>query len=209
VVRVDFAKSDQRQPEYLAINPQRVRAASVTDGGILTGTPAILAFIAQSFPRGVFAPLDDRFAFAQVQAFNSYLCSTVHVAHAHRVRGNRWADDPAAIAEMKRMAPGAVCAGFGPIEREMMLKGPWVMGETYTICDPYLFTVVEMAGGRQCRSIPAAKNDRSLQPRMIDHCNCMSERPAVVCHSAQRLRVSGFALRPCRHPSRRRRRSSN
>jgi glutathione S-transferase len=29
-----------------------------------------------------------------MQAFNSYLCSTVHVAHAHRVRGNRWADDP-------------------------------------------------------------------------------------------------------------------
>ena len=24
-----------------------------------------------------------------------------------------------------------------------MLKGPWVMGETYTICDPYLFTVAE------------------------------------------------------------------
>jgi glutathione S-transferase len=43
-----------------------------------------------------------------VQAFNSYLCSTVHVGHAHRVRGNRWADDPAATAEMKRKAPGAV-----------------------------------------------------------------------------------------------------
>jgi glutathione S-transferase len=66
----------------------------IIDGGILTEPPAILAFIAESFPRAALAPLDDLFAFAQVQAFNRYLCSTVHVAHAHRVRGNRWADDP-------------------------------------------------------------------------------------------------------------------
>jgi hypothetical protein len=46
--------------------------------------------------------LDDLFAFAMVQAFNSYLCSTLHVAHAHRMRGHRWADDPAAIVEMQR-----------------------------------------------------------------------------------------------------------
>src|SRR6185437_8440173 len=94
-VRVDFVKSEQRQPEYLAINPKGRVPALVTDRGILTETPAILAFIAQSYPQAALAPLDDPFALAQVQAFNSYLCSTVHVAHAHRVRGNRWADDPA------------------------------------------------------------------------------------------------------------------
>jgi glutathione S-transferase len=43
-----------------------------------------------------------------VQGFNTYLCSTVHVAHAQRVRGNRWTDDPATIAEMNRKAPEAV-----------------------------------------------------------------------------------------------------
>lgn len=61
-------------------------------------------------------------AFAQVPGFNSYLCSTVHVAHAHRVRGNRWADDPATIAEMKCKAPEAVTDGFDLIAQEM-LKG--------------------------------------------------------------------------------------
>ena len=70
----------------------------VTDIGILTETPAMLAFIAQSFPQARMAPLDDPFAFAQLQAFNSYLCATLHVAHSHRMRGYRWADDPAAIA---------------------------------------------------------------------------------------------------------------
>src|SRR5215471_10976843 len=89
VARVDFSRSEQRSPEYLAINPKGRVPALVTDDGILTETPAILAYLAQCFPQAELAPLDDPFAFAKVQAFNSYLCSTVHVAHAHRMRGTR------------------------------------------------------------------------------------------------------------------------
>src|SRR5229473_4842626 len=164
-VRVDSAKSEQRRPEYLAINPKGRVPALVTDGGILTETPAILAFIAQGFPKAGLAPLDDPFAFAQVQAFNSYLCSTVHVAHAHRVRGQRWADDPAAIAEMQRKVPQSVAAAFALIEHDM-LKGPWVMGEAYTICDPYLFT---LAGWLEGDGV-----DLTRLPRVIAHRRSMS-----------------------------------
>jgi glutathione S-transferase len=114
----------------------------VTDKGVLTETPAILVFIAQSFPQARLAPLDDAFLFAQVQAFNSYLCSTLHVAHAHRMRGYRWADDAAAIAAMQRKVPESVAACYQLIE-ETMLREPWVMGDTYTICDPYLFTMAQ------------------------------------------------------------------
>ena len=168
--RVDFASNGQRQPEYLAVNPKGRVPALVTDSGTLTETPAILAFIAQSFPKAGLAPFDDPFAFAQVQAFNSYLCSTVHVAHAHRMRGNRWADDPAAIAEMKRKVPQSVGAAYDLIEHGM-LKGPWVMGDTYSICDPYLFTVSEWLEGDGV--------DLARLPKVIAHRNRMSERAAV------------------------------
>jgi glutathione S-transferase len=70
-----------------------------------------------------------------VQAFNSYLCSSLHVAHAHRMRGYRWADEPAAIKAMQRKVPESVAACYALIEHKM-LEAPWVMGETYTICDP-------------------------------------------------------------------------
>ena len=105
IQRIDFTTDEQRSAEYLAINPKGRVPALMTDRGILVETPAILAFIAQSFPEADLAPLDDPFAFAEVQAFNSYLCSTLHVAHAHRLRPNRWADDPAAMAEMQRKVP--------------------------------------------------------------------------------------------------------
>lgn len=131
---------DQRKPEYLAINPKGRVPALVTDRGVLTETPAILAFVAQAYPAAKLAPLDDPYAFARAQAFNSYLCSTVHVAHAHKHRGYRWADDPAALAEMTRKVPEVEAACYRLIENDMLV-GPWVLGETYSICDPYLFTL--------------------------------------------------------------------
>jgi len=80
VARIDFKSNQQNSADYLAINPKGRVPALVTDRGILTETPAMLAFIAQSFPQAALAPLGDAFAFAEVQAFNSYLCSTAHIA---------------------------------------------------------------------------------------------------------------------------------
>jgi glutathione S-transferase len=169
-VRIDFAAEEQRKPEYLAINPRGRVPALVTDKGVLTETPAILAFIAQSFPKAKLAPLDDPFLFAQVQAFNSYLCSSLHVAHAHRMRGYRWANDPAAIAAMQRKVPESVAACYDLIEQQMP-AGPWVMGETYTICDPYLFTIAQW--------LEQDGVDPGRFPRVIGHRRRMSERPEV------------------------------
>lgn len=168
--RVDFRSDEQRKLEYLAVNPKGRVPALVTDDGILTETPAILAFVAQSFPGSRLAPLGNPFAFARVQAFNSYLCSTVHVAHAHRMRGHRWVDDPAAIAEMQRKVPQTVGECFDLIEREMFI-GPWVMGKAYTICDPYLFTLAQW--------LEADGVDIARLPKVRDHRQRVSERPAV------------------------------
>ena len=112
--RINTAANQQQSPEYKAINPKGRVPAMVTDRGVLTEMPAILAYIAQSYPKAELAPLADPFAFAQMQAFNSYLCATVHVAHAHKGRGTRWADDPAAIAEMKRKVSESVGAYLRP-----------------------------------------------------------------------------------------------
>ena len=168
--RLDFKSNQQNSPEYLGINPKGRVPSLVTDQGILTETPAMLAFIAQSFPQAKLAPLDNAFAFAQVQAFNSYLCSTVHVAHAHKTRSYRWATDEASFSDMKRLVPKTVGASFALIERDM-LKGPWVMGDTYTVCDPYLFTLAQWLEGDGV--------DLSTLPRVIEHRKRMSERPAV------------------------------
>jgi len=140
----------------------------------------MLVFVAQSFPAARLAPIDDPFAFAEMQAFNSYLCSTLHIAHAHRMRGHRWvdADDAASIAAMQRKVPQSVTACFELIERDM-LKGPWVMGERYTICDPYLFTLAQW--------LEADGVDPARIPRVIDHRRRVGERAAVRAAIAEEL----------------------
>jgi glutathione S-transferase len=179
-VRIDFTTNQQRSSDYLKVNPKARVPALVTDRGVLTETPAMLAFVAQSFAAARLAPLDDPFAFAEVQAFNSYLCSTLHVAHAHRMRGYRWvdADDKASIAAMQRKVPESVTACFELLERGM-LKGPWVMGEHYTVCDPYLFTLAQW--------MEADGVDLGRIPKVVDHRRRMSERPAVLRAIAQEL----------------------
>jgi glutathione S-transferase len=139
-VRLDFAKQEQRSPRYLEINPKGRVPALVTDRGILTETPAILMYVAQSHPTAKLAPLDDAFLLGKVNEFNAYLCATVHVAHAHKRRGGRWADDEQAQEAMRAKVPQNMGDCFELIERQMF-KGPWVLGEQFSVCDPYLFTL--------------------------------------------------------------------
>ncbi|MQW87235.1 glutathione S-transferase family protein [Sinorhizobium saheli] len=168
--RVDFSRAEQTKPDYLAVNPKGRVPALATERGTLTETPAILAFIAQSFPEARLAPLDDPFEFARLQSFLSYLCSTVHVAHAHARRGARWADDPAAHEAMKAKVPQNMADCFALVEASMF-AGPFVMGGTYTIADPYLFTI---AGWLEADGV-----DPGQFPKILDHRNRMAERPAV------------------------------
>jgi glutathione S-transferase len=169
-VRLDFSQYEQRKPEYLAINPKGRVPALVSERGVLTETPAILAFLAQSFPAAQLAPLDDPYAFAELQGFNSYLCSTVHVAHAHGRRGYRWAEDPAAIEAMKSKVASNMLDSFRLIEREYF-TGPWLFGERYSVADAYLFTV---AGWLERDGV-----DVTALPKMLEHRARMEARPAV------------------------------
>jgi glutathione S-transferase len=161
---------DQRRAEYLAINPKGRVPALVTDRGVLTENPAILAWIAQAYPDARLAPLDDPWAFGQAQAFNSYLCATVHVAHAHKHRGYRWTDDKQAQAELTRKVPETMSACFQLIEDEMLM-GPYVLGKAFSICDAYLFTLADWLEGDDV--------DPRQFPKVHEHRERVRVRPAV------------------------------
>jgi glutathione S-transferase len=168
-VRLEFASNDQKQPDFLAINPKARVPALVTPQGVLTETPAILGFVAQRFPAAALAPTEP-YAFARAQAFNSYLCSTVHVAHAHKGRGSRWTDDAAAVAALMLKVPQNMADCFALIERDM-LAGPWVLGAAYSVCDAYLFTITRWLAGDGV--------DVARFPGVQAHAQRMAARPAV------------------------------
>jgi glutathione S-transferase len=167
-VKVSFAASEQRGADYLAVNPKGRVPSLVTDQGVLTETPAILTYLAQTHPEAGLLP-GDPFQAARVQEMMSYLCSTVHVSHAHRTRGSRWSDDPAVINGMKVKVPQNIGDHFGFLEQRFV--GPWALGQAYSLADPYLFVIAGWIGFDGV--------DIARFPKIAAHQHAMRARPAV------------------------------
>lgn len=166
---LDFPAREQRGRSYLSVNPKGRVPALATDRGVLTETPAILTWIAAAFPGAGLAPADP-WAFARLHEAMSFFASTVHVNHAHGPRGERWADRPEALEDMKAKVPQTMAAAYAHAEAHC-LAGPWVLGEGYSVADPYLFAV-----GRWLEGDRLSLADF---PRLAAHRARMLERPAV------------------------------
>lgn len=169
VARMSTRDGDQRLPEYLAVNPKGRVPALVTDHGVLTETVAILSYIPETHPAAGLLPADP-WERAQAHAFNAYLAATVHVAHAHRHRGYRWADEESSFEDMRRKVPQTMAECFALIEAEF-LKGPWVLGDRYSVCDGYLFTLADWLEGDGV--------DATRFPRVLEHRERVRARPAT------------------------------
>lgn len=172
LARLDFGRTEQRSPEYLAVNPNGRVPALVTPHGVLTETPALLHYICQTHPDAGLAPLQDPFAMGRFHEFNSYLGSTVHVAHAHGRRGHRWVDaqDTHALEAMKKKLPQSMEEVFRLVE-ERLLQGPWVLGERFSACDYYLFTIAGWLEGDGA--------DVTRLPRVMEHRARLAAEPLV------------------------------
>lgn len=180
-VRIDFSRGQQRTPEYLRLNPKGRVPVLVTPKGVLTETPAILLYICQKHPQAALAPLDDAFELARMNAFNSYLCSTVHVHHAHRVRGERWSDDAQVVQNLKLKVKQNMTDCFTYIERDY-LQGPWVLGASLSTSDFYLFTLATWLAGDGV--------DVASLPKVADHMKRVAALPAVAKVVAQHAAAS-------------------
>jgi glutathione S-transferase len=172
VERLDLKAGDQRKPAFLKINPKGRVPALLTDKGVLTENPVILGYVAQTFPDAKLAENDDSFAFGAMQSFNVFLATSVHVAFAHNSRPERYADGEEAAKAMRAKAPVALADYFGLIEDQFADGRPFVMGDRYTVADPYLFVFerwLERDGLGQ----------RSDYPKIAAHHDLVAARPAV------------------------------
>ena len=173
---VDFASRAQRDPDYLAINPKgRVPALALDTGAVLTETGAILDFVAAHDPR--LMPADPVHA-AQARAVMYYLASTMHVNHAHKMRGHRWADREDSWADMAAKVPQTMAESAAFVE-DSCLAGPFVLGAHFSIADCYLYLV--------CTWLPGDGVDLGPYPRIRAFMEAMEQR-----HSIEVMRAKGL-----------------
>ena len=146
---VDFTKAEQSSETYLAKNPKgRVPTLIVGDK---------------------LAPTDPSQAF-KMRSVMFYLASTMHVNHAHKMRGSRWADSQTSYDDMTSKVPQTMAVSASYIEEEC-LEGQFVLGENFCIADIYLFNVCTWLAGDGVE----VKN----YPKLIAHMTAMEDRASV------------------------------
>jgi glutathione S-transferase len=168
-VMLDFTKAEQSGPAYQAVNPKGRVPAIVTDMGILTETGAIFEYLATRAPDLNLVPADP-WAAAQMRSVMYYLASTMHVNHAHKYRGGRWANDKTSIADMRAKVPETMAASCAFLESQCALD-PFVMGKEMTLADPWLFTI--------CTWLEGDGVEIAEYPRLAAFYEIMQTRPSI------------------------------
>lgn len=168
-VEVSIPDGDHLKADYLRRNPKGRIPALETPDGVITENPAILEYIAATHPN-VNALPKTLIEQAQARSLAAYLCSTVHVAFAHKHRGVRWAKEHSSLDDMRSMVPKNLSDCAAVLESELVLD-PWVFGQTYTYCDPYLFLLGQW--------LSKAGLEMDAYPKLAAHHAALLARPAT------------------------------
>ncbi len=164
--RVDFSKSEQRSEAYLAINPLgRVPALRLDDGTPLAENTAILPYLGKRF--GLWP--SDPIAEAKALSVIGFFASSVHPAHAHARRPERYAADPAAFPTLQETGRKTFEGYLKQIDG-MLAGRDWFL-DRYSVLDPYGL-VFYAWGGRHDLPMTALKHYTAFRDRML-------QRPAV------------------------------
>ena len=147
---LSFGKNEQRQPAYLALNPEGKVPTLVIDGRPLTEVAGILFYLARTYPAAGLWPEDDIEAQAHAVSWMSFIASTLHPAR------RRGADHALKV--------------FGIADKRLGQR-QWVLGD-FSIVDIHLFRLYWRLQG----ALGLAPN---ALPHLAAHHDRMMQRPAV------------------------------
>ena len=164
--RLDLSKGEQRTEAYLKIDPLgRVPALLLDSGEPLTENAAILPYLGKRF--GLW-PTD---ALAEARALSTvgFFASTVHPAHAHISRPERYAADKSHFPDIQARGRESFHTYLKQIDG-MLAEREW-LSDKYSVLDPYAFTFY-VWGVRRELPVGELKHYTAHRDRML-------ARPAV------------------------------
>ena len=164
--QVDLAKGEQRTEEYLKIHPLgRVPALRLDDGEPLTENTAILPYLGKRFGMWPTDPVKE----AKALSLIGFFAASVHPAHAHFGRPERYTSDESAFPKIKETGLKTFHGYLKQIDG--MLAGRQWVSDEYSVLDPYAF-VFYTWGVRRELPMAELKNYTGFKDRMM-------QRPAV------------------------------
>jgi glutathione S-transferase len=164
--RLDLAKGEQRTEEYKKIHPLgRVPALKLDDGSPLAENTAILPYLGKRF--GMWPK--DLMAETRALSIVGFFATTVHPAHGHIGRPERYTDDKAAFPGIQAKGKQSFHEYLKQIDA--MYAGREWLSDKYSVLDPYAL-VFYLWGIRRELPVAELKAYTALKDRMV-------KRPAV------------------------------
>jgi glutathione S-transferase len=164
--KVDLAGGEQRTEGYLKINPQgRVPVLRLDNNEPLAENTAILPYLGKRF--GMWPA--DAIADAKALSLIGFFAASVHPAHAHIGRPERYASDPSVYPQLQEVGKKTFHGYLKQIDG--MLAGRQWLSDKYSVLDPYGF-VFYTWGVRRELPMGELKNYTAFKDRML-------ARPAV------------------------------
>ena len=198
---VDLLRFEQHQPGFLAINPNGQVPVLVHDGNIITESTVINEYLEDLFPEVRLRP-EDPVERAQMRIWNKfvdeYFCPALSMIGWHtmvrkvaqRLKGpqlqemlahiplkeqrDKWRESAAQAWTEEQLEDWRRRVRSSIERMEQGLRGPWMLGEQFTLADVSLFAMLI----RMPEYYADMVNDRD-SPRVIEWYGRMMSRPAV------------------------------
>lgn len=166
MVKIDSkTKKTESGADYLQVNSKgAVPALQLDDGRVLTEGPAIVQYLADLKPESGLAPRAGTFERYQLMEILNYITSEIHKTFSPLF-------NPASSAEVKEAAVANLGKKFDWLS-SFLDKKPFLLGNTFTVADAYLFTVLNWTGH--------VKIDLSKWPILADYKSRIAKRPKVI-----------------------------
>lgn len=150
--------------DFLQINPKGyIPALQLDDGQVLTEDQVILQYVADLKPESRLAP-----AFGTMERYRLMEWLAFISTEVHKSFGPFWTPNTPEMT--KQNALGLLTRRFDYLVATLGDK-PWLMGDSYTVADAYLFTVL--------RWTDYHKIDLSKWPLLIEFMERVAARPPV------------------------------
>ncbi|HJM48752.1 MAG TPA: glutathione S-transferase family protein [Alphaproteobacteria bacterium] len=151
LVKVDRTLEAHKSPDYLKLNPSG-RIPTLVDGDlVLFETAAICLYIADSHAESGLAPPSGTRERAVLHKWLFYMATTIQPELLVYHYASRYAADSAGEEAVKAGAEARLAEMFEVMD-EAVVRRPFLMGESFTLLDPYLAMLCRWA--RELRQAP-------------------------------------------------------
>ena len=154
---VDRTVQAHKSADYLKLNPNGLIPVLVDGELVLYETAAIALHLADTHPQAALAPPLGSPERAHFYKWLAWLTNTLQAALIIYFYPERWADDAAAIAQVRSHAEASIGRMLDQLDAQFAEQGgPFLLGARFSALDPYAFMLCRWTRGfgRPARSLP-------------------------------------------------------